>query len=1086
MFGILLYTSRLVPMIVLLARFFPILAVCLLFFPLVGISQGPIQFKHISVHEGLSQASVNHILQDRQGFLWLCTQDGLNRYDGYEFKIYRNTPGDTTSLTSNFVWKTLESEKGDIWVATFGGGLCKLDRKGDQFTAYQPNVDDPLHSLAHSGVRILAEHPAGTLWAGTDYGLSILDMETDSIISFRPDQEGKNNFPDKNVLSLATLDDNRMLIGTNKGLLVYDNRTQGFSRLDFGISFGPIGALAILSVGNNRFWIGTGKGLFHLQLDDAYTKIENLNHFTHDPGQLGSIISNNVQSLFLDRNHRLWIATAGGLSSLDIRDQSIADDATFQNHTFDANEPSSLSHNQVNWVFGDEAGNIWAGTREGMDQFSIRPPLFHRFQYNSSGPGICANSVLGIEEDRAGNLWISTKEGLSEVVNWAHEDREFRCYKHEPNQNRSLSSDYVMNVYEDSKAQMWVCTRRGGFGKVLEHGPNSFSMQTYLNKGDPNLGPNSNVIYALTEDKAGRYWVGTSAGGMNRFDPETGQFVYYTHDPQDSTTLPHPYVYCFLEDSRGDFWMGTAGGGLCKMNRETDELTCYAYEARNPKSLSNDMILCLFESSGGQVWVGTSNGLCLLRADGQFDRFFEQDGLPNNVIYGIEEDDSGHIWVSTNNGIARIRYENDSLITRNFDMHDGLAGLEFSQFSYTKSKNGTLFFGGIGGITYFHPDSIRPQTHLPQIVITRFKLFNKDVPVKRGSNSGKDFTLEAAITQAEAIRLAYNQNFISFEFAGIEYSNSEKNQYAYKLEGLDPDWVYSGTRRFADYPNLPPGEYVFQVKASNGDGIWNEEPTQLRLSVAVPPWRSWWAYGIYALLAIGGIYGLIRYRTQAVRQELKTQARIEQAKVAEREQVRARSSRDFHDEAGNHLTKISLYAGLGKRKADQDDELHEFLEKIEENVKDLSSGMRDFIWVLDPRHDSLEATLTRIRDFGNSLFEHSGIDFIYRENVLETASPQLDLNTKRHLLLICKEAMNNALKYARCSTVNLSVETTRGKMKLVLADDGIGFDQEKLIRVNGLSNMRDRAAEIGGELTIHAVPGLGTTIVFEREYHPNG
>lgn len=1062
----------------------------LLFFPVLGRAQSLLSFKHISVNAGLSQASANHLLQDRKGFLWICTQDGLNRYDGYEFKIYRNTPGDTTSLTSNFVWQTLESAQGDIWVATFGGGLCKLDRKSDRFQVYQPQANDPLHSLAHSGVRALSEHPAGTLWIGTDYGLSILNMETDSLVSFRPDQEGGYHFPSKNILALAPFDTHRMLLACSTGLFLFDTRTQTFSSLALGpradIASKAIQVLSILPVGNRQFWIGTDRGLFFIRVNEAATHIEKSEHYAHKPDNAASIVNNTIHALYRDARQTLWIATTGGLSSLDTREPVSAEEAHFSNHTFDANRPASLSHNQVNWIVGDQAGNIWAGTREGIDQFSSRPALFHRFQHNTSGPGLCANSVLGIEEDAAGNLWVSTKEGLSEIVNWASEGREFRCFRHEPGRKESLSSDYVMNVYEDSKEQLWVCTRRGGFGKVLNAGPGTFSMQTYRNEGDPSRGPNSNVIYSLAEDRAGRYWVGTSAGGMNKFDPETGQFVYYTHDPADSTTLPHPYVYCFLEDRQRNFWMGTAGGGLCKMDRETDQLTCYAYQARDPRSLSNDMILCLFESQAGQVWVGTSNGLNLLRPDGGFDRFFEQDGLPNNVIYGIQEDQAGYLWISTNNGISRVRYEGDSLITRNFDMRDGLAGLEFSQFSYAQSKNGTLFFGGLGGITYFHPDSIRPQTHLPQVVITQFKLFNKDVPVRHAALPKKRFALEAAITETKAIELAYHQNFISFEFAGIEFSNPEKNQYAYQMKGLDPEWVYSGPRRFADYPNLPPGDYVFQVKASNGDGVWNEEPTQIMISVAVPPWQSWWAYCLYGLLLIGAMYALIRYRTQAVRRELKTQARIEEAKVAEREKVRARSSRDFHDEAGNHLTKIALYAGLGMRKAEQDAELATFLEKIEENVKALSTGMRDFIWVLDPRHDTLPATLTRIRDFGNALFEDSGINFLYEEQLEGALTFNLDLNTKRHLLMIFKEAMHNALKYARCGVVRLQVVQQADELSLTLADDGAGFDELQLKRVNGLTNMRSRAEEVGAELAIQAAPGKGTQVIFRKKIHPNG
>lgn len=392
-----------------------------------------------------------------------------------------------------------------------------------------------------------------------------------------------------------------------------------------------------------------------------------------------------------------------------------------------------------------------------------------------------------------------------------------------------------------------------------------------------------------------------------------------------------------------------------------------------------------------------------------------------------------------------------------------------------------MLFGGVNGLNIFHPDSLRLNESLPKVQISRLKLFNAEVPIANELNKSEAFRLANSISTTNEIHLNYDQNFLSFEFAALEYTQPEKNQFAYQLLGVDRDWVYSGNRRFADYPNLAPGDYTFRVKASNNDGLWNEQAKELHIYLSPPPWKSWWAYSLYALAVLGAIFLFISYRTQQVRQEMKTLARIERIKVEEREQLRARTSQDFHDEAGNNLTKLSLYTGLSKRSAQDNPDLQEYLQKMEENLQELGSGIRDFIWTLDPRQDSLHATLDRIRDFASSLFEHTDIEFHFENQLQGDEKENLSLTTKRHLLLICKEALNNVLKYADCGKVSIQVERKKKDLLLQIQDNGKGFEEEELKRINGLNNMRNRAKEMDAQIEIESGESQGTSIRLLKE-----
>ncbi|MDW3652315.1 MAG: two-component regulator propeller domain-containing protein [Bacteroidia bacterium] len=1039
-----------------------------------------LEFEHISVEEGLSQGNVSCFLKDSYGYLWIGTQDGLNRYDGYEFTSFFHEPGNPKSLKSNYIWTVLEDREKNLWIGTFGGGLSKWDRKTEQFLNFLPEAGNPYGSLAHDGVRSLYLHQDSLLLIGTDYGLSILNTHTYQIKSWPHEPGTSRNFFARNILSMSPLKEGRFLLGHNNGLAVFDLENEKLEALNFTSEFLREDQIyftsCILAESSQRYWIGTSIGLL-LVVEDSNGKFRIEKYLQKENAAEQGLLSSSITSLFLDKYGTFWIGTAEGLNFGDIERLETEGAHILNRSSHDPNVLSSLSHNRTNAIMGDESGNLLLGTSYGINKTSINSPFFGKISFESSQRQLCNNKILGINQDKEGKLWVATVGGLSIFNSWDEIPGDLTCYHME----QELGTDYLLNVCRDRNDQMWLTTRRGGFAKVIVEGSGKLSFEHYTHDDKDPESLSANTVYTFYEDSKGRYWVGTALGGLNLFDPISGTFKHYLHNPEDSTGLPHPFVYSILEDRMGRFWIGTAGGGLCKMDPEKGTFTTYDSKGNLPGSLSNDMILSLHENQAGQLWIGTANGLCLMEKEGVFRSFFRKDGLPNDVIYGILEDEEGNLWLSTNNGISRTSWKEGEFKTRNFGIEDGLSNLEFNQFAYFKAQNGQMFFGGTHGLVYFHPDSLKLNKQLPKLQITGIKLFNQEVPVDPNPENQSAFHLPQSIRVTDEVKLSYDQDFLSFEFAALEYTKAEKNQFAYQLVGVDRDWVYSGKRRFADYPNLAPGTYTFRVKASNNDGLWNEEAKELQIHISPPPWKSWWAYALYALCFLGAIFLFISYRTQEVRQEMRTLARIERIKVEEREQLRARTSQDFHDEAGNNLTKLSLYTGLSKRSAQDNPDLQEYLQKMEENLQELGSGIRDFIWTLDPRHDSLHATLDRIRDFASSLFEHTDIEFHFDNQLQGDEEESLTLTTKRHLLLICKEALNNILKYADCSKVSIRVARKDQKLLLSLIDNGKGFHEKDLKRVNGLNNMRSRAKEMEAQLHIESQESQGTCIRLEKE-----
>lgn len=820
--------------------------------PLNAQDPGNLTFHKITQKDGLSQSSGHAILQDSQGFMWFGTNNGLNRYDGYEMTVFSHDPEDSTTLGNNSINVLFEDSKQNLWVGTMGAGLSRMNRDDHTFRHYLADYFNFGNGLSDNSITSIYEDEEGFLWVGTYNGLNILEPESGDIIDiFVPSEEDSSSLRGRQVNTIYKDRNGYLWIGTNDGLNLWLPETKSFSHFR-GENDNPNdnrlnNVKTVYLDSDNNLWTGTSNGLNRYNYNT-----EEFERYLPDPTDSYSISGNSIVSIYQDSQGTLWIGTENnGLNAYDQKNNR------FIRYQQDLDEPSSLSGNAIYSIYENDDQILWIGTYSGgINYVDRKSSKFENYTYKKSDEfPLSQRSVTSFLEDSEGNFWVGTDGGG--LNRFDRETGNFYTLRHDPNNPNSLSSDVVLAMLDNGDGTIWIGYYHGGISKY------DVNKQKYTHyRYDPE-DPGSlchDDVFALMEDPENGIWIGTNGGGVCHFDEATKTFTQYE--------VEEGVIRDLLVDSEDHFWLATYGGGLKMLLPEQNDFWNF-YHGDN--GLQSNVILTIHEDQKKRLWVGTMEaGLNHIEQHTfQFTPYMTDDGLPSNEVKGILEDDAGNLWLSTNNGISKFDPETKSFF--NYSVEDGLQSAEFNTLAYYKDREGYMYFGGINGFNRFHPDSIKLNTFVYPVVFTDFKIFNHSVEV------GSDSPLKKDITHAEHIEVSHDAYVLTFEYAALNYNRLKGINYAYKLEGFEEEWNEVGQKRSVTYTNLSPGDYTLKVKAANSDGIWNNEAT-LNITVTPPFWQTAWFY-LIAIAAVGGlIYAGYNYRLRRI----KKQNRILATKVFER------------------------------------------------------------------------------------------------------------------------------------------------------------------------------------------------------------
>lgn len=817
-----------------------------------------------TVEDGLSQSDVNTVLKDRYGFIWIGTDKGLNRFDGYTFKVFHHERNDSTSLGNDKVNDLLEDSEGRLWIATTTGGLNLFDRSTETFSRFKNN---PLqkNSLSQNTVQCILEDSHQNIWVGTYKGLNLFNPDTETFTRFYR-ETGDNRLAGNNINCLIEDHAGNIWVGTEGGVSIIEKSSRkiiNYSTTPDGIKLSNV--LTLLEQEAGKVWIGTdGQGAWMLN-----TAAGTFQQYMHHPDNPTGMSGNLVRKIISDKKGNLFFGTDGGGITILEKNKNV-----FRNLV--SNNDPTLFNAAIYELYIDNENLLWIGTYGGGLKIinNNERSFVHYEVFDSTMMRFGRkNSVLAIVEDGNKNIWIGT-DGAG-LYRFNPFTREFTSYTHDPKIKNTLSSNVIKSLLVDHKGNIYAGTFGGGLNYInLKTG----TITRYMVDENNPHGICSNHVWSLVEDSNSTIWVGT-LGGLDRFDPQKKIFRHFKSSIDDSTTISSDLIFKIYEDRNKNIWFGTRNDGL---NKLIDEAAGTFKRYRQDDGLNSDEIRDLIEDRNGTLWVATiSGGLNYYRPeDSSFHSFEKKNSQRPEDILSILEDDVGNFWMGTFYGL--IRYNPVTGESRKYTVGDGLQGNEFNYNAKLKSSTGDFYLGGLNGISIFHPSNIKENTTLPPIVLTKILLFHKEVTV--ADDTG---ILQEPVTFQKKLVLQPGQNVITIEYAALSYHFPRSNEYSYILEGFDKEWNYVGTQHAATYTNLPPGNYTFRVVGTNDDGLWNEQGATLTIHV-MPPWyqiRS--IQGLMAAAFIGLLGAFVRVRTKMiVRQKQKLELLV-QERTHELEKINA-------------------------------------------------------------------------------------------------------------------------------------------------------------------------------------------------------
>lgn len=999
-------------------------------------------FTRFDVEDGLSQGSVMSIVQDRRGFIWIGTLDGLNRFDGIEFRTYRHDPADPSSLSSSTIGPMLVDGDGMLWIGT-AVGLDRYDPARDGFVRHRiPFGGAQTHRSAP--VSAIAETRDGTgrrLWVAAG-NLFFLDDALDSLVASTAMEAQSDSFPDRSVATLHADRDAYLWVGSYTWLFRFDPRTGGIDHVQ---RFAGSGHAVSVTGHEGTYLVGTPRGVF-----------------TYDIGTRRSeLISRSVPKTFLeDRSGRLWIGTDAGLELIERVDGGVRRRVLFRH---DEASPEGLSNNVVTDLYEDASGAVWIGTLDGLNRVDDYTPRFEIYRSRLGGSdGLGYDFVLPIMEDRDGGIWLGT---LGDGI-WVLPDgaTKWNHYGGSPG-TRGMCGGNIRSLMQDRTGRVWA----GTDGGLAIHDPASARFTCIpIRKSDSQ---NPSWVEALCESRDGVIWLGANNVGLIGFDPRLGRLDSLQQSRviplEGDTTQGNSVMFnTLIEDRSGNLWAGTEFG-LVGIDPATGSYVRYTHDAGDSATISHNSVWAILEDSSDTphvLWVGTSDGLNRFDVrNGSFRRYDAQEGFPSSFVYAIVRDDSGRLWLSTNHGLTRF---DDRMPAgrkfRNFDVADGLPGNEFNRRSACRLRNGEILFGGTRGVVRFNPIGVRDNPHPPRVIITSFQKFGKRVLFDRD------------VSEVEQIELRHYEDVFSFEFTALSFPQASKNLYRYKLEGFDRDWSPPGTRRFAGYTHLDPGEYVFRVRGANNDGVWNEAGASVRLIIHPPYWQAWWFRSLAFVLVAGVAAGFYRYRVSRLRQAERLQRRFSAQLIASQEQERSRIAGELHDDLMQSLLVAKNRALMGLRKSGDRPSVERELKEIEEAMTHAVDEVRGIAHKLRPYQVDRLGLTRSLQSLVGELNEATTTTF-----GLAAESIDAEFTAEESILVyrIIQEATNNILKHSGGANASIAVTRSAGSVSLRIVDDGKGFATGGMTNAGfGLRGIAERVRMLNGSLVIDSAPGRGTTL----------
>ena len=1052
----------------------------------------PLFFEHLTIRDGLSMSDVNSILQDSVGYVWLATQSGLDRYDGYSIREYRRQRGDLHGLANDFIWSIAEDANSDLWLATDGGGVARWERKSDQFQQFRHDPQRP-RSLASDAVRALIVDGHGLVWVATkDQGLDALDPKTGEARHYRHHDDDPNSLAADSVDTVYADRSGRVWVGTDRGLSRYDPSIDGFVNVDAAVDGVQLNDLRIRAIREDHagiLWLGTvNKGLVRFEPD-----ANRLTVFHHDAQNPRSLSQDYVWSVLEDKAQRLWIATGDGLDLFDRATQS------FIRYGHEADNPQSLRSSNILSLYQDRGGVLWVGTREGgASHWNPRSWLFGHYFSDA----FRATAVNAFADDGAGKVWVGTLgSGLVEIDGRSGRERRYR----------ELADDRIMALLYDGRGTLWIGTMSGGLEKLDVA---SGKIKAFRSVPEDASTLPANGVMSLYEDRNGTLWVGTFRGGLASIDRTTEKITRYPFGPANSNSLNNSKAGAIVEDALGNLWIGTSGGGLNLLDRKTGRFHAYRRDDRDPQSLGDDTIYALHIDRHGDLWAGTA-GAGLERVIGSsadpgavhFESQARLEGMSNQVVYGIESDSADRLWLSTNNGL--VRFDPRSHAVKVFHRVHGLQDEEFNFNAHYAGADGTVFFGGNNGFNAFSPDQIEADTPAPRIVLTTAAKLNRPI------------ASQELPSPLRPLQLAYDDKLVTLDFAALDFTSPANNRYSYQLQGFNTGWIDAGAMHRATYTNLDAGDYVFKVRAANADGIWSDDSLAIPVHVAPAPWNTLAARIVYFLIGVAILLYAWRFQRQRRERELRYSRELEHTvrirthELEERNQqlqVLSRAKSDFVARMSHELrtpmngvlgmTSLLLdtpidrsqrrFAEAIHRSADSllaivDDVLD--FSKIEAGRLQLESAECDLVEILEQTVEMLAARAAT-----------KGIELICDSPPGKLPRVMFDAVRLRQVLV---NLGGNAVKFTERGEVTLRLSATGAAegsigIRVEVADTGVGIAPESQAKIFdefaqedasttrrfggtglGLAISRQLIELMGGRLAVSSAPGKGSTFSFE-------